>query len=115
MKADTRCILSLKYKSNHLARASYMLVSLCPSICGSTVLVDLGRFVSFLILYTVVGLFGWGINPLQGRYLHTEQHKHRINAHTSMPRVGFEPTIPVLKRAKTVHALDRMAIAILVG
>jgi hypothetical protein len=26
-----------------------------------------------------------------------------------MPRVGFEPTIPVLKRAKTVHALDREA------
>jgi hypothetical protein len=24
-----------------------------------------------------------------------------------MPRVGFEPTIPVFKRAKTVHALDR--------
>jgi hypothetical protein len=26
-----------------------------------------------------------------------------------MPRVGFEPVIPVLKRAKTVHALDRAA------
>jgi hypothetical protein len=26
---------------------------------------------------------------------------------TSMPRVGFEPTIPVFERAKTVHALDR--------
>jgi hypothetical protein len=26
---------------------------------------------------------------------------------TSMPQVGFEPTIPVFKRAKTVHALDR--------
>jgi hypothetical protein len=24
-----------------------------------------------------------------------------------MPRVGFEPTIPVFQRAKTVHALDR--------
>jgi hypothetical protein len=23
-----------------------------------------------------------------------------------MPRVGFEPTIPVFERAKTVHALD---------
>jgi hypothetical protein len=28
---------------------------------------------------------------------------------TSMPRVGFEPTIPVFERAKTVHALDRAA------
>jgi hypothetical protein len=26
-----------------------------------------------------------------------------------MPRVGFEPTIPALERAKTVHALDRAA------
>jgi hypothetical protein len=29
-----------------------------------------------------------------------------------MPRVGFEPTIPVFERAKTVHALDRAAIVI---
>jgi hypothetical protein len=36
--------------------------------------------------------------------------KHRINAYThqtSMPCVGFEPTIPASERAKTVHALDR--------
>jgi hypothetical protein len=29
-----------------------------------------------------------------------------------MPRVGFEPTIPAFKRAKTVHALDHAATAI---
>jgi hypothetical protein len=29
-----------------------------------------------------------------------------------MPWVGFEPTIPVFERAKTVHALDRAAIVI---
>jgi hypothetical protein len=34
-------------------------------------------------------------------YLHTGQHTQ-----TSMPQVGFEPTIPVFDRAKTVHALD---------
>jgi hypothetical protein len=28
---------------------------------------------------------------------------------TAMPRVGFEPTIPVLERARTVHALDSAA------
>jgi hypothetical protein len=27
------------------------------------------------------GLLGRGISPSQGRYLHTQQHKHRINAH----------------------------------
>jgi hypothetical protein len=29
-----------------------------------------------------------------------------------MPQVGFEPTIPVFERAKTVHALDRTATVI---
>jgi hypothetical protein len=28
-----------------------------------------------------------------------------------MPLAGFEPTIPVFKRAKTFHALDRAATA----
>jgi hypothetical protein len=28
-----------------------------------------------------VGLLGRGMSPSQGLYLHTEQHKHRINAH----------------------------------
>jgi hypothetical protein len=31
---------------------------------------------------------------------------------TSMPRMGFEPTIPVFERAKTVHASDRAATVI---
>jgi hypothetical protein len=34
------------------------------------------------------------------------QNKRR---QTSMPLAGFEPTIPVLKRAKTFHALDGAA------
>jgi hypothetical protein len=29
-----------------------------------------------------------------------------------MPQVGFEPTIPVLERAETVQALDRVATVI---
>jgi hypothetical protein len=29
-----------------------------------------------------------------------------------MPRVGFEPTIQVFQRAKTFHALDRVAIPV---
>jgi hypothetical protein len=31
---------------------------------------------------------------------------------TSVPQVGFESTIPVFKRAKIVHALDRTAVVI---
>jgi hypothetical protein len=62
---------------------------------------------SFLIFRQSVGHLGRGISPSQGRYLHTEQHKH---TQTSMPWMGFEPTIKAFERAKTVHALDRAAL-----
>jgi hypothetical protein len=55
------------------------------------------------------GLLGQVINPSQGLYLNTGQHKHRINIYTygtSMPCVGFEHTIPASEQAKTVHDLD---------
>jgi hypothetical protein len=65
---------------------------------------------SFMIILQTVGLLGRDISSSQGLYLNTGQHKHRINIYThktSMPCVGFEPTISVSVRAKTVHALDR--------
>jgi hypothetical protein len=43
--------------------------------------VRLGGFFSFLIFSQLVGLLGRGISPSQGRYLHTDEHKHRTNAH----------------------------------
>jgi hypothetical protein len=65
---------------------------------------------SFMIILQTVGPLERVISSLEGLYLNTGQHKHRINAHTyqiSMPCVGFEPTTPASERAKTVHALDR--------
>jgi hypothetical protein len=65
-----------------------------------------------LIILQTVGLLGRVISPSQGLYLNTGQHKHRKNTytyHTSMPCVGFEPTIPASERAKAVHSLDRSA------
>jgi hypothetical protein len=53
-----------------------------------------------------------GISPSQGRYLHTEQHKQNKYKHISIRQVGFEPTTPVLKRPKTVHASDHEATVI---
>jgi hypothetical protein len=42
-------------------------------------------FFSFIICFTqTVGLLGRVISPSQGLYLHTGQHKHRINAHTNI-------------------------------
>jgi hypothetical protein len=32
---------------------------------------------------------------------YTAQHKHRARKHISMPRMVFEPTIPVFERVKT--------------
>jgi hypothetical protein len=57
-----------------------------------------GIFLFDLFFYTV-GRTPWKrVSPSQGRYLHTEQQKHKIKAHTDIHalRVGFEPTIPVL-------------------
>jgi hypothetical protein len=45
-------------------------------------LLSLGRAFQFLDFFTQsVGLLGREISPSQGHYLHTGQHKHRINAH----------------------------------
>jgi hypothetical protein len=47
---------------------------------GSTTFWTLAAF-SVSESYTQsVGLLEWGISPSQGRFLHTDQHKHRINA-----------------------------------
>jgi hypothetical protein len=74
---------------------------------GSKSLADFGRFFNFLIHTQSVGLFGRGISPSQGLYLHNTNTNKRTE--TFMPRVKFEPTIAVFERVKTVHALDRAA------
>jgi hypothetical protein len=72
------------------------IVSIYISVYDSTVLLlNLGHFYSFLILYTV--------GPSQGRYLHTEQHNQNKRTQIFMARVGFEPTVQALEREKTVH------------
>jgi hypothetical protein len=47
-------------------------------------------------------LDGWSALS-QGRYLYRRTQKQKKRGHTSLPRMGFEHTIP---RAKTFHALD---------
>jgi hypothetical protein len=71
---------------------------------------DHGRFFSFLILYTVGRTPFTGDQPV-ARPLPTHRTTQTQNkrTQTSMPKVRFDPTIPVIKRAKTVHALDRTA------
>jgi hypothetical protein len=45
-------------------------------------------------------------------FTHRTTQTHNNRTQTSMPLVGFEHTIPVFERAKTVHALDRAATVI---
>jgi hypothetical protein len=83
------------------------------SIYGSTFLVDLGCFFSFLILYTV-GRAPWtGVQPI-ARPLptHRTTQTQNKNIQIYMPQVGFEPTIPMFEGAKTVLAIDRAATVI---
>jgi hypothetical protein len=82
-------------------------MSICFLIWLYSPLLGLGRLFSFFIFYTVGRTLGRVISLTQGRSLHTGQH-----IQTSIPQLGFEPTIPVFERAKTVHALDGAAIVI---
>jgi hypothetical protein len=89
-------------------------LSIYLSIYSSTVLLlDLGRFSSILILYTV-GRTPWTGDQPVAKPLPTHRTIKTQNKFTqiSMPRVGFEPMIPAFERAKTVHALDRAVTVI---
>jgi hypothetical protein len=70
---------------------------------------------SFLILYTV-GRTPWMSDQPVARTLPTHRttqtQKKTHTTRTSMPSVGFEPTISAFERAKTVHVLDRAATVI---
>jgi hypothetical protein len=65
---------------------------------------------SLLVLYTV-GRTPWTGDQPVARSLPTHRAIQRQNkrTQTSMPRVGFEPTVPASERAKSVLALDRAA------
>jgi hypothetical protein len=57
----------------------------------------------------LAGLFRWRINLLQGCYLHRTT-KIKKSRHTTIPQVGFKPTIPVFKQVTTFRALDTAII-----
>jgi hypothetical protein len=82
-------------------------------LCGSTAPVDLGRFFSFLIYIQAVGhLDGGSGRRIAATYTQNNTKHRKKRTQTSMPLVGFEPTIPVFKRAKTVHSSHRTATVI---
>jgi hypothetical protein len=83
----------------------YSLIILSVLFCYicTALLLGLGCFFSFLIFYTV-GRTPWmGDQPIaRPLSAHRTTQKQNKRTQTSMPRVGFEHTIPVFQRAKTV-------------
>jgi hypothetical protein len=72
----------------------------------------LGRLFGFLIPFKV-GSTPWTRDEHVVRPLLTQRTQTQTKrSQTSMPWVGFEPTIPAFVRAKAVHALDRATTAI---
>jgi hypothetical protein len=68
-----------------------------------------------LILYPVHRTPWTGDQPVARPlpiYKTTQTQNTRKRTQTSMPRMGFEPTIPAFERARTVHASGRAATAI---
>jgi hypothetical protein len=65
------------------------------------------RFVSlqFLNLRQPVGLLGRVISPTQDRYLRTEQHKHRINAHRHPCLYGIRTHDPSVRGIEAISCL----------
>jgi hypothetical protein len=84
------------------------------SVYGSTALCwVLAAFSVTFIIYTV-GRTPWKGDQPVARPLpaHRTAQTQNKRTQTSIPQVGFEPTIPMFERAKTVHALDRATTVI---
>jgi hypothetical protein len=60
-------------------------------------------------IFYIVGMTPWTGDQPVARPLpaHRTAQTQNKRTQTSMPQVGFEPTIPVFEREKTVHDLDR--------
>jgi hypothetical protein len=76
-------------------------------------------FCCFLVAFSVsylytqsVGLFGRGTSRSQGRYLQMKTQTQNKRTQIFILWVGFEPTTPALKGAKTALSLDRAATVI---
>jgi hypothetical protein len=87
-------------------------LSVCLSVYLQSFL-DLGRFFSFLILYTV-GRTPWTGDQTAARSIPTHRTTQTQNKHTqtSMTWAGFEPTNPALDRATTAIGLDERLLAL---
>jgi hypothetical protein len=96
-----------------VSEISYSELSSAISLWLYNPFLDLGWFFSFLILLHsrqdyLVGRWA----RLKAAHPHSTALTQNKRTQISMLQMGFEPTIPVLEGAKTVHALDRVATVI---
>jgi hypothetical protein len=106
MKSYTYVIcIKVRWKQTEVKLNSFIHLWLYSPLLG------LGRFLSSVIIFTqAVELL---ISQSHGRYLHTGQHKHRINAHIDIHALsGISANNPSVRAAKTIHALHRAATVI---
>jgi hypothetical protein len=82
-----------KWRWNIHSLLSFSFYIIYPSMSSTTICWTLAAFSVSWSFTQSVGLLAWEISQSQGRYLHTGQHKHRINTQTSILPVGFEPPI----------------------
>jgi hypothetical protein len=95
------------------AQEDFIILSICLSLCLSMALqpsVVPWPLIQFLDIYTFCRTPWTGDQPV-ARPLSTHRTAQIQNkcTQTTMPQVGFEPTIPVSEQAETVHVLDRTA------
>jgi hypothetical protein len=92
-----------------------LIVPVFPSTNPSMALQPFGTWPLFQFLNPYEdGRTPWTGDQSVARQLptHRTTQTQNICTQTSMLRVGLEPTFPVFERAKTVHALDRVATVI---
>jgi hypothetical protein len=97
-----------------ICAAPYTSLSVCLSVYGSTTLCwTLAAFSVSWSYYTVGRTLWMGDQPVARQLpAHRTAETQNKRTQTSIPQVGFEPTIPVFEQAKTVHALESTATVI---
>jgi hypothetical protein len=99
------CVTNINWK---IISPTYLSIYVSIALCWT-----LAAFSVSWSLYTVSWTPWMGdqpfARPLPAHRIAQIQNKR---TQTSMPQVGFEPTIPVFERAKTVYALDRAATVV---
>jgi hypothetical protein len=90
---------------------SFILSYSCCSLCSIGHLWNASFHFSFLILDGRYDSLDGG-SACHKAATCTGHHKQNKRTQTSIPWVGFEPTIPVFELAKTVHTLDRSSTVV---